>query len=228
MLTGWDVGGTDLLRDASCLSILHVGAPNVVQNLSLAWEQGTRGVHRVVGRKQGGLKPGTQLTAEETGRQVHSKTLSEQRENAFAASKQPIGTEMKWQPAAATFKGSRAARWRGSHAWCQNNAMEFEFVDPAGRAPVSTWPRMQQMGERRSLGSRAASACSNFASRRSRAAMSRASRSSSLSVLLSSELLYSEESAGGGGKRRRKGHAGEGKAEKVDEMVRKAGTWAGK
>jgi hypothetical protein len=38
VLTGWDVGGTNLLRDASCLSILHVGAPNVVQNLSLAWE----------------------------------------------------------------------------------------------------------------------------------------------------------------------------------------------
>jgi hypothetical protein len=57
--------------------------------------------------------------------------------------------------------------------------------------------------------------------------MSRASRSSSLSVLLSSELLYSEESALGG---REGGKGMQVKAQRKWSMekVRKAGTWAGK
>ena len=35
-LTRRDVGGANLLRDAACLAVLHVGAPDVVQNLGLA------------------------------------------------------------------------------------------------------------------------------------------------------------------------------------------------
>lgn len=35
-LTCRDIGGTNLLRDAACLAVLHVGAPDVVQNLGLA------------------------------------------------------------------------------------------------------------------------------------------------------------------------------------------------
>lgn len=47
-LTGGDVGGTNLLRDAACLAILHIGAPDVVQNLGLAcmsilWAPGGEG-----------------------------------------------------------------------------------------------------------------------------------------------------------------------------------------
>ena len=58
--------------------------------------------------------------------------------------------------------------------------------------PVSTWPRMQQIGERRSSGDAAARAAAMRCSRAARDDATRCCRASSLSVSLSYDDEYSD------------------------------------